>query len=228
MITLGCWVIQPWGMIGSIFFCAIGICTFFVGINFYQKRLFQFMEVSEAEKTKELLSKQRHDWLNHVQVLMGYQMMKKNDQIGYYLQKLVTDANRERIISNICYAPLAVFLLTLSVKYKEWEWEVSLADSFEITDDKEAKRLLDLMKQIIHWLQKQGMDYLEWTKIKVMLSQDGRTFSIKWTLADEEGKTIPLDVPQAEWQELEQQIQKNGAELFSEKAHQGMFLRYVS
>ncbi|SFJ41668.1 Spo0B domain-containing protein [Thermoflavimicrobium dichotomicum] len=228
VVILSLWVFQPWGRMGSVCFLILSLLSIFLGVHYWQKEWQRIMVVSEAERIRELMSKQRHDWLNHIQVLMGYQMLKKPEQISRYLQKLMKEAERERQISRIRYAPLAVFLLTLGVKYKEWEWDVELADSMIVGDETDAVELLRLLECMVTWLKKQGEEYLDWTKIQLRMFSEKKTVSMEWKLLDDDGNIVPLDFPQTEWEEIQQKMRKQGAQVLAMQDQQLISLHYAS
>jgi uncharacterized protein YihD (DUF1040 family) len=223
-LIMGGWVIQPWGWIGNLI-CFFGTAiSLTLGIYIGQKKCLQAFAIQEAEQTRGLLRRQRHDWLNHLQVLSGYHVMKRSDKLLQYLQKLAQDAGREREISSLSYAPLAVFLLTLSVKYKEWAWHVQLDHLPKLEDESIAKQIHQLLKQTMDWLQKQGEEYLDWTQI----SQEKENVCIYWKLLDEDGKVLPLDFPHKEWEILRKRMDQQGVKVAAIDEDQTLLLRYVS
>jgi hypothetical protein len=144
-IILMCWVFQPWEMIGSILFFLAALIALLGGIYFSHVKRTEQALVNEAERIKQILSRQRHDWMNHVQVLMGYQSMKKTERIQSYLQKLVHEATKERTISEIRYPPLAVALLTLSYRYQQWDWNVKVESKFQLPNQEDEQHLLRIV-----------------------------------------------------------------------------------
>lgn len=86
----------------------------------------------------EVLKYQRHDFMNHMQVLLGYLKMEKYAACEEYIQLLVNQAARESIIDRLDYPKLTSFLLSFNAKYSEVELEVEISKPFslhQVTDN---------------------------------------------------------------------------------------------
>ncbi|WCK53632.1 Spo0B domain-containing protein [Aneurinibacillus sp. Ricciae_BoGa-3] len=86
----------------------------------------------------EVLKYQRHDFMNHMQVLLGYLKLEKYTECEAYIQFLVEQAARESIISQLDYPKLTSFLLSFNAKYSEVELEVEISEPFnlhQVTDN---------------------------------------------------------------------------------------------
>jgi sensor histidine kinase regulating citrate/malate metabolism len=82
------------------------------------------IHVREAETLLRWLSRLRHDWLNEIQVLLGYCSMNKTDRIRPYLLRLAKDLELERSLSQIPHPLLAVALIQLRHHAPDWRWQI--------------------------------------------------------------------------------------------------------
>ncbi|MGA8941442.1 MAG: Spo0B domain-containing protein [Thermoactinomyces sp.] len=133
------WLIHPFGKLVDFFFFLASIIMLVAGTACLQKRWLEQAKVKEEERAKQVFAELRHDLMNHIQVLMGYLMMRKEEQIKKYLDKLAKQAQTERTVSRLKYAPLAVALLELPRHLKEWEVTLNVAETFgfdRIDDEK--------------------------------------------------------------------------------------------
>jgi|GEM_PF-2583782 len=86
----------------------------------------------------DLLKSYRHDWLNHLQVILGYVSLKKHEQIVFYIDKVNTLAKQRSLISSFANQELAVFLLMLPLHYPKLKIELDLTDGVEVIEKKIA------------------------------------------------------------------------------------------
>ncbi|WP_164491660.1 Spo0B domain-containing protein [Staphylospora marina] len=144
---------QPWGLAGAIPFFVASLVLLAVGIRSLQKRWREESVEEEAARLKQFISRQRHDWMNHVQVLLGYLSLDKRDRIKEYLENLAEHAGKERMASECTYPPLAVTLTTL--QYREWQRQVQLALEAPLSFMKREDeiRLCRILERVIPWLE---------------------------------------------------------------------------
>lgn len=163
-------IFQRWGfkgvfLITILFFLSCG------GIFIYmKKKIQQYYHLKEAKRVSELIRNQRHDWMNHVQVIMGYQMLKKSEKIDQYLHKLIQIAKEERMISDLAYPPLAARLLTINYDYSQWNWRVRRKDSVDSLTVEQQKQLDQMLEQLLSWLTQRITPQTIWTDIECELS----------------------------------------------------------
>ena len=150
MLVMTGWLVHPFGKSGDVFFFLASWCALFGGI-FYLQNL---QKIQEAEQAKKIFSELRHEWMNHIQVLMGYLMMKREESIKDYLNRLVKQAQTERIISNLSYAPLAVSLLNIRHRLKEWELSLNVSERFRFESVEEEKKFLKIWQQLVAMIEK--------------------------------------------------------------------------
>lgn len=199
-----------WGLttMNAVWFFSLTI-VFVLSIWFYVRAVKREQQQQEAANTKQLLGKIRHDQMNHVQVLMGYQMMKREDKIKEYLERLTKQAMAEREIAELRDEELAVFLLTLSYHYPQWEWEVQKLPHYaESPAAKTNESITKDLSACIQVLAKMGQNKYDWQKVILELSGDERTNLFSFQVYDAENKLIDLHVPTGEWTNLKDQFKQ--------------------
>jgi hypothetical protein len=188
-----------------VWFFSITI-VFILSIFFYVRATKREQQQQEAVNTKKLLGKIRHDQMNHVQVLMGYQMMKRENKIKEYLERISEQAKAEREIAELQDEELAVFLLTLSHHYPQWEWEVQRLPNYVESPVKTNESITKNLSACIQVLAKLGENKYDWQKVILQLSGDERTNFFSFQVYDAENKRIDLHVPDGEWTNLRDQF----------------------
>lgn len=202
-------VLVVWGLttMDAVWFFSLTI-VFILSILFYVRAVKREQQQREAANTKRLLGKIRHDQMNHVQVLMGYQMMKREDKIKEYLERLTKQAMVEREIAELQDEELVVFLLTLSHHYPQWEWEVQKLPNYVEPPAKTNEPIAKWLSACIQVLAKMGENKYNWQKVILQLSGDERTNFFSFQVYDAENKLIDLHVPAGEWTNLKDQFKK--------------------
>lgn len=209
------WLLQPFGMAGDILFFVVALFALWGGIYFSHKKRTEQARVREADRIKQILSRQRHDWMNHVQVLMGYDALQKYERFKPYLQTLVQNANHERMISEIRYSPLAVAFLTLSHRYRQWELEVEVDTSFQLPSQKDEQNMLHIVEEIFPWLEKQLQVETTDLQLEVHLSQTEEYANLTIEMVEEMDSPADLSSDSHEWEQVRNHIKKWGGELSS-------------
>lgn len=200
-------VLLVWGVTTMewVWFFSITI-IFLLSLYIYIRASRKEQQQREAVKTKQLLGKIRHDLMNHVQVLMGYQMMKRDDKIREYLDRLAKQASAEREIAALQDEELVVLLLTLPHQYPQWEWEVQKLPAYVEPPTKTSEPIAKWLTDCIQVLAKMGENKYDWQKVVLQLSGDDRTNFFSFQVYDAENQLIHLHVPTGEWTNLKDQF----------------------
>lgn len=105
----------------------------------------------EQEKFLQSLSHQRHDWLNHFQVLLGYLKLQRYDVCEDYIKKVTENTNNDSRIAALGYRPLVAYLLTFNALHKELTVEVELPDLIDLRSfsEEENTRIYALIKRLV-------------------------------------------------------------------------------
>nr|WP_232345629.1 Spo0B domain-containing protein [Paenactinomyces guangxiensis] len=192
------------------------------GIYFSHKKQTEKALLNEAERIKQILSRQRHDFLNHIQVLMGYQTMKKSERIIPYLQKLVKEALNERAVCELHYPPLTVTLLTLAHRYRQWEIRIQVENQFQLPGQRDEQHLLCILEEVFPWLEKQVQEHDDWNQVQIGLSREGQQAILTIEMFSDDGSLVTFDFPSHEWEQLRNHISRWKGESFPLHDHKGI------
>ncbi|USG64123.1 sporulation initiation phosphotransferase B [Brevibacillus ruminantium] len=94
-----------------------------------------------TQQTDELLTvlnRQRHDWLNHVQVLLGYLRLGRPEEGEAYLKRVSELAMQESLLARLNCSMLSVFFLTFNALHKDMLMEVDVCTEVDL-----ARAVLD-------------------------------------------------------------------------------------
>ncbi|MFC7440845.1 Spo0B domain-containing protein [Laceyella putida] len=205
LIMIG-WLIQPFGKLGELIFFLATLVTllcsgYFSYINFKKQTC-----LKEAERIKQLLSHERHDALNHIQVMMGYMMLKKTDRIKTYLEQWVERAGQERLLSEFRFAPLAVALLTLKYRFKHWDLQVKMDEAMKMISQEDEQRLLYSMNALLGWLEKKLADEKSYLKVTLTLKQEADIMVMAIDVLADQGEPVTLFGSAQDWRKLQRTV----------------------
>ncbi|TCS78760.1 Spo0B domain-containing protein [Tepidibacillus fermentans] len=111
------------------------------------------------DKLISLLRNYRHDWLNHLQVILGYVSLKKLDKISSYIMQVHEEARQHTLISKLKHKDLAVFLYMIPIEYPNIQIQLELANDLpEIDFREEGTWILQTLQSIFSLLQQQSID----------------------------------------------------------------------
>ncbi|MBA4602727.1 Spo0B domain-containing protein [Thermoactinomyces mirandus] len=180
------WLVHPFGKLVDFFFFLASFITLVAGMSCMQKQWLVQAKIKEEERAKQVFAELRHDWMNHIQVLMGYLMMKKEEPIRKYLNKLVQQAQTERTVSRLMHAPLAVALLELPHRQKEWEVTLAVSEAFGFGNMDEEKIFLEIWQRLLAAIEKKQQLVDEFVQASFSLKSDinGVQVNLKFTGSD--------------------------------------------
>ncbi|MCT2537965.1 sporulation initiation phosphotransferase B [Aquibacillus koreensis] len=95
----------------------------------------------KEEETVNILRHYRHDWMNQVQLLMGYASMGKLDKVQDKLRESVESAERERKLQNLNIPRTTIWLMSFNWHYDNFRIEYNVE-----TEDKEQS----INDQLLH------------------------------------------------------------------------------
>lgn len=176
------WLIHPFGKLVDFCFFLASLITLLTGAAYSRKVWLEQAKVKEAERAKQVYTELRHDLMNHIQVLMGYLMMKKEEQTKKYLNKLVKQAQTERIISKLMYAPLSVALLELPRRLKEWEVTLTVSETFGFDHIDEEKIFLEIWQRLLAAIDTKQQQCDEFVQASFSLANDIDEVQVKLQL----------------------------------------------
>lgn len=181
---------------GSLVF--LMMILFAVGLFFLCRHFDQQCQVKEAERIRNLMKNMRHDWMNHIQVIMGYQLLKQHDKVDRYLQKLTKKSLAERAISELHYPPLATALLTIPYDYAQWNWQFKQDDSISSLSVQKQRTLTQILHYVLPWLVDQIESQVAWTDIEFNLSYKHHCFILQFGFSGKENE-MKSKVKPIEW-----------------------------
>lgn len=144
--------VQPWGWRVGISLGVCGLLCLFYGVYSVYQSAKREARQHEAEKMLELIGQKRHDWMNHVQVILAYDAMKRRERIRPYLNRLARQALVERQMSEVNNPSLALALIQLSSHYPEWQWKVEIQSDFHLPLQSDGERMTALLQMVTRLL----------------------------------------------------------------------------
>jgi len=112
----------------------------------YERRLF----TQQTDQLLDVLNRQRHDWLNHVQVLLGYLHLNRTEQGEAHLKRIAQMAMQESMVARLNSSLLSVFFLTFNALNKDMLLEVDVCNHVDLTRIAlDEKHLFQLVSEIL-------------------------------------------------------------------------------
>jgi len=112
----------------------------------YERRLF----TQQTDQLLDVLNRQRHDWLNHVQVLLGYLHLNRTEQGVSHLKRIAQMAMQESMVARLNSSLLSVFFLTFNALNKDMLLEVDVCNHVDLTRIAlDEKQLFQLVSEIL-------------------------------------------------------------------------------
>ncbi|MDR6226403.1 Spo0B domain-containing protein [Desmospora profundinema] len=146
--------LQPWGPFVGLALAVFG-CFLLVWCWKHRegsRQAKQEKQEKQAQRFLTLWSRQRHDWLNHIQVLMAYTALKQTGRVSDHLQTLASELAAEREAARVKCPSLALFLSTLRVEWMEWKTEVIVSPNLSDLAGPEAVRVEQVLRHVMDWL----------------------------------------------------------------------------
>lgn len=95
----------------------------------------------------KLMNHQRHDWLNHIQVLLGQLSLKNYDACKNYLYTLVDRLNNEGQVLKLGNPDFILYLLTYSVRYPSIQFEIEIPSPVDLEKRGITREELELVME---------------------------------------------------------------------------------
>lgn len=89
--------------------------------------------IEEADMLLTIINQQRHDWLNHFQVLLGYLKLGRPEEGAAYLTRVTELAHQESLLARINCPPLSSFFLTFHALHNDLCLEVELYNDVDLS-----------------------------------------------------------------------------------------------
>jgi stage 0 sporulation protein B (sporulation initiation phosphotransferase) len=105
----------------------------------------------------EVINHQRHDWLNHIQVLLGYLKLERYEMCEEYIHRVIAEANRDTLVSRLGYPPLVAYLLSFHAFHSNMRIEVEIPTSFSLLMLPDGPKLGDFILSVVKLYQKYAL-----------------------------------------------------------------------
>lgn len=105
------------------------------------------------ESIVHLMKIYRHDWLNHVQVILGYVSLKKCEKIKDYMDRVYETVKQDSTISNFKDKNLAAYLYLFPIQYPNLDIQLEVGENVnETMNQTDGKWVLSYLKEFINIL----------------------------------------------------------------------------
>lgn len=182
-----------------------------MGIIRWLRRLSEdWIEHNRVETARHQLTqlrRQRHDWMNHIQVLLGYASLNKTDRITIYLRQLTEQLEMERKLAQVKHPLLALSLVTIQRRHPEWRWTLEL-ESVDQLPEQRADQIRKVLEEVAGWLNPWASQEVPDLYCRLSGQEDGVQifFHPEW-----DAETVPA----SEWCALREQIKIYGGSMDS-------------
>lgn len=100
------------------------------------------------------INRQRHDWMNDLQVMLGFLRLRKYDQLQHYVDKIRAKALVESYISKLGIPSLIVYFLSFPAEHKALSLEVEIDQEINLAelplDGEQTERLVIELAELFH------------------------------------------------------------------------------
>lgn len=116
----------------------------------------------EIEDWLEFAKHQRHDLLNHFQVILGFLQMGRQELCIEYIRKMTKKNNQESRIASLGYPPLEAYLLTFNALHTDFFLEVDIPHPIDLNQYRmDKENLLRIISRLVeiyrsHMVKNQG------------------------------------------------------------------------
>ncbi|MCS1351427.1 Spo0B domain-containing protein [Mechercharimyces sp. CAU 1602] len=206
--------IRDWNLTGQALIAVALLFSFLNGAWLLSRYIRNDQAVKQAEQAVNLIRRMRHDWMNHVQVLMGYASLKKMERILPYLQRLAGLAMEEREVRRATYPPLVLFLMGMCEQYSQFRWSVEIDPHFRLTEEKQGTWLLEVIEETISFLSHSSSIESETPRIFLHIKEVAKgSGQLVILFSLHETNFAELGLSDAEWRRLRQILRRKKAKM---------------
>lgn len=140
--------------------------------------------IEEADMLLTILNHQRHDWLNHIQVLLGYLKLGRPEEGEAYLQRVTELAHQESLLARINCPPLSSFLLTFHALHNDLRLEIEVLNEVDLSKIRmDRLELFQFVRQLIMLVKHSFPNPLETNSLLVTLESQPEAIQIQFDLS---------------------------------------------
>ncbi len=109
------------------------------------------MEISAScqELILRMLQLQRHDWLNHIQVLDGLLKIESYQQLQQYINQITLQLQQEQYVSLLGDRDLILYLFTYTSKYPSIQFELEISEAIPLHTYAISSEQLAILMQLL-------------------------------------------------------------------------------
>ncbi|MDC3415660.1 Spo0B domain-containing protein [Aquibacillus salsiterrae] len=89
--------------------------------------------MNKEEEMIDLLRHYRHDWLNDVQLLLGYASMGKMEKVEAKLKEKMVEANKERMLESLAIVKTALWIIQFNWKYDNFRMDYQIETNHNLS-----------------------------------------------------------------------------------------------
>lgn len=79
-----------------------------------------------------MLQLQRHDWLNHIQVLDGLLKIESYQQLKHYIDKIAQQLQQEQFVSVLGNSDLILYIYSFTSRYPNVQFECEISEAIPL------------------------------------------------------------------------------------------------
>lgn len=139
----------------------------------------------QSDLLLQVLNHQRHDWLNHFQVLLGYLKLGRPEQGEEYLQRITDLVCQESTVARLNCPPLSVLFLTFNAIHKDLLLEVEVGNQTDLsTLVMGAEKFATLVTELVFLIKEhQQVSEYEANSLLISLATSDQAVAVRFDLA---------------------------------------------
>lgn len=216
--AVGCFLaslFEPGGKIGAVLLVCVGI-VLLIAVIVRQQNQQNRCQRDETDALITCMNEKRHDWLNHLQVIMGYLSINRYDRLRPYLKQLMAEIKAESDICHIGYNPLSRYLLTHKMLRKDMLLDVHIVRGLRINNERQGARLLETIQEVERFLHRTCKPLSkEPLKIEITIVPHDHDIMMYVDLPDQPQQNREL--MHADWSSLCEKVSSWDGEVFLER-----------
>ena len=134
----------------------------------------------DEKQAIKLIQRLRHDWMNELQLILGYIQLGKQDKAEEKIHEIIEKAGQNRALDRLLIPKTTIFLHLLNAEYThfQWEWHVD-TDSIKGDTYPDDDQLKQQLSQIYEKLQPHFINYEVYhAKLSLQLKQEQWKYQI--------------------------------------------------
>lgn len=172
--------------------------------------------VHESEqdlRVLRLFNHYRHDWMNDIQILMGYVQLKKYDKLLKMMEKIKDKVQQESLISKLGMPSLILYLFAFKSEVKELQLNIRINEEIHLQELPYPNEVAEGVMMLLEGFKQEALTQAdsEVHALELTWSKQERTLSLHISY---EGGYLPDRLQQLE-QSLISRWQKHGVSIRS-------------